>query len=187
MLFPWISGNSPLLPLTLFAIAGALWGLWMRRFSRVTNWIWPLMLIAVLGILCHYGIHALFTYPLGRSDATRLLAAPMTGGTAKLMGYYNLRPLLSLFCLCVHLGLLGFACIVLSWMKEKWAGRLFILGRHSLEIYILHLSLLAILVESFGLRPLKTAWQGNIVILAVILICLLWCFLREKRKYPAAL
>jgi predicted acyltransferase len=180
--FPLISGDSPLLPLTLFALAGALWGLWMHRSQRTTNAVGVLAL-AVAGWMLHrYGLNALFTYPLGRSDATRLLAAPLTGGAAKVVGYYNLRPLLSLFCFCVHIGLLGIACLTLSRVKEVWAARLFTLGRHSLEIYVLHLTLLALLVVRFGLHPLTAAWQGNAVILTVIFLCLVWCFWRDRWK-----
>jgi len=178
--FPWVSGDSPILPLSLFAAAGTLWGLWSLRKPVSIYLLAAPALVFVIWAVNHYGWLTLFTYPVGRSDATRVLAAPITGGLAKVVGYYNLRPLLSLFCLCAHLAALGIACLAFSRLKETWAGRLFILGRHSLEIYILHLSLLAILVVTLGLQPLKTPWQGNAVILGVICICLFWCFMREK-------
>lgn len=179
--FPFISGNSPFFPLWLFAVAGTWWGFAMRRFSRIIPWIGLSALAVAVWAISRYGWEPLFTHPMGRSDATRVLAAPFIGGgTVKRVAYYNLRPLLSLLCLSLHIGVLWLASAVLSRVKEARTRGFLILGRHSLEVYVLHLFLLALLVVSFGLRPLKTAWQGNLVLIGVVAICFGWAFLREK-------
>ncbi len=182
--FPWIVGNSPLFPLCLFTIAGTLWGLAMRRFPKI---FFSLGLAAFVGALyagIHYGWIPIFTIPLGRSDATRTLAHTFMGSPEKTVGYYNLRPLLALFCFCVHIGILGVATAILSPLKERASTFLIALGRHSLGAYILHLSLLAILVVSFGLHPLKTSTQGTGVLACVILICWIWAYLVESGILP---
>ena len=179
--FLLLSGNSPLFPLLLFATAGTLWGLAMQRSHRLVIWIALPALLVAIAMIRHYGWETLFTYPVGRSDATRILAKPITGGLEKSVAYYNLRPLLALLCLCVHLTCLG-ALQILSGMKDSVSRRLFVLGRHALEVYVLHLFLLAMLVVSFGLHPLKTAWQGNAVLFGVVLVCLVWVNWRETHK-----
>lgn len=179
--FPFISGNSPLFPLWLFAAAGTLWGFAMRRSPRIIPWIGFSAMAFAVWAISRYGWEPLFTHPLGRSDATRVLAAPFFGGgNVKRVAYYNIRPLLSLLCLSLHLGVLWLTLAVLSRVKEARTRGFLILGRHSLEVYVLHLFLLAMLVVSFGLRPLKTAWQGNAVLMGVAVICFGWAFLREK-------
>ncbi len=178
--FYLVSGNSPFFPLWLFAAAGALWGLAAQRLGRRIVWIGIATAIIAIALVHRYGVESLFAYPVGRSDAARILAAPLTGGSEKSVAYYNLRPLLSLFCLCVHLSAAGFATLILSGLKDIWASRIFSLGRKALEVYVLHLFLLAMLVVNFGLHPLKTAWQGDLVLAGVVLICLIWSILRQK-------
>jgi uncharacterized membrane protein len=179
------TGNAPFLPLWLFALAGALWSLLQRRFPRPVFWT-GLAAAALAAWLIHrFGLHPLFTKPFGRSEAGRLLAPPLfIPGGERHVGYYNLRPLLALTCLGFHLGALSLLGI-LNNARGKVRARLsplFILGRHSLEVYILHLSLLAVLVLVFGIRPLKTAASGSFVLFGVIATCLVIVFLLEKRK-----
>ncbi len=179
--FPWIVGNSPLFPLCLFTLAGALWGLTLRRFPRAIFWLAFPALFGATYAIAHYGWEPLFSMPLGRSDATRTFAPAILGGPEKTVGYYNLRPLFSLICLGIHIGILGVASLALSGLKEGLAKFLFALGRHSLGAYILHLSLLALLVVSYGFRPLKTSGQGITVLTIVALICWIWSYLMETR------
>ncbi len=173
-----VSGNSPLFPLLLFAAAGALWGLCSRRFPRAVFWIAPPALLLGAWLVFRHGWEPLFTKPLGRSDATRVLAPPILGGTEKSVPYYNLRPLLSLTCLCFHLSALGLVRFI--HIGENWAHRGFALGRRALEAYVLHLFILAMLVVTLGMRPLRAAWQGNAVLAGVAAICWGWAWRRER-------
>jgi len=179
--FLLISGNSPLFPLLLFAAAGTLWGLVTKRLPHFAIWIGLPSSIIAIWLIRHYGWENLFTYPLGRSDATRVLTKPLFGGIEKSVPYYNLRPLLALFCLCVHLSCLG-VLQILNHLKDSWSRQLFLLGRNALEVYILHLFLLAMLVVSFGLHPLKAVGQGDAVMIGIILICVAWSNWRENHR-----
>lgn len=182
--FLLLSGNSPVFPLLLFAMAGALWGLGRHRFPKVFPWLGVIALCLGVGLVYHHGIEALFTKPLGRSDATRILAAPFYGTGSKMIPYYNLKPILALACLALHLGIFTLVETGLKRMrlKESFAPRFFALGRHSLENYILHLFLLGLLVVTMGPRPLSAAWQGNAALLGIIAVCQAWSFFRERRK-----
>jgi hypothetical protein len=180
--FPLNAGNAPFLPLWLFALAGALWGVMNRRAPKALFWIGLAALPLAVLLLSRYGLDALFTKPFGRSDAGRVLAAPLTGGMERHAGYYNLRPVLALLCLCLHLGPLSLLGLLarLGPAAARRLSALFTLGRHSLEVYILHLSLLAILVISLGIRPLKTAAQGHLTLLGVLLVSAIWCLWRDR-------
>jgi hypothetical protein len=176
--FLWVSGNSPLFPLLLFAMAGALWGLALRRFPRALPWLGLPALVLATWMIHRYGWETLFTRPFGRSDATRVLSPPLTGGTAVSVPYYNLRPVLALMCLSLHLAALGLTKVLR--IGEIWASRLFALGRHALQAYMLHLFLLALIVVRFGLHPLHSAAMGNAVLIGVAAICWGWSLLRER-------
>lgn len=196
-------GNSPFLPLWLFALAGALaqtagWG--VKRAAppdgdttddtggaaRVN--VTALAVTAVVGLvgagvaawlITRYGFDALFTKPLGRSDATRIVPAPVYGGEPLEIGYYNLRPRLALACLGLHVAALAllraatFAADRVTW--------LFAIGRHALGAYIAHLAVLAALVVTLGERqPLKNPWSGTVAWLGLILFCQVLALLRER-------
>ncbi len=176
--FLWVSGDSPWFPLLLFTLAGALWGLAAQRAPRIVTWLILPGLAAALYLPYRYGWEPLFTAPLGRSDAARLLAPPLFGRGAPLhVGYYNLRPLLALQCLGAHVATLGLG----RWVRlpEAWCRRFFALGRHALGAYILHLFLLALIVVRFGMQPLHTAWLGDTVLLGVAATCWAWALARE--------
>jgi hypothetical protein len=171
-------GNSPLFPLWPLAAAGTLWGLALMRFPRGAPWLAIPFLLAAAWMAHRHGIDELFTKPLGRSDAGRMLAAPLAGGAGKFVPYYSLRPELSLFCLFLHASALG-ATSLLRRFPEFWARVLFVLGRHALEAYVIHLFFLAMLVVGLGLRPLHAAWHGDAVLIGVALLCWTWAAARE--------
>lgn len=212
-------GNSPFLPLWLFALAGALWGVLGKIATPPgvshraplatparTVLVIPLGLMGLaagtvaVALIAHYGLDTLFTRPLGRSDASRLVPAPFYGGSPLNIGYYNLRPVLALACLGVHIAALALFGAAQSGLRRRAAARLrsrpalagagakatrylFALGRHALVVYILHLALLASLVVFAGARqPLKAGWQGTAVLLAVILVCETVAILRGRNK-----
>jgi hypothetical protein len=177
-IFALTAGNSPFLPLWLFAIAGALCGLFPRKalagISVVT-------VILSAWIAYRNGLHELFTKPFGRSDAARVLPAPITGGDPLSMNYYNLRPTLALFCASIHVAALSVAGPLLQQLRETVARIAFALGRHALGAYILHLALLAVIVVLGGPRPLGAPWQGTLVFFGVLVICWIWAMYRERQ------
>ncbi|MCD6025377.1 MAG: hypothetical protein K0Q91_2293 [Fibrobacteria bacterium] len=178
------TGNAPFLPLWLFTIAGALWSLARRRFPRPVFWLGLGGAGVVAFLVARFGLDPLFTKPFGRSDAGRLLAPPLfLQGEARRVGYYNLRPVLALCCLGAHLAALSLLGL-LDNVRGKTSARLsalFLLGRHSLEVYVLHLSLLAVLVVTLGIRPLTSGGQGTGTLLVLVAISWIWCLWREKR------
>jgi hypothetical protein len=190
-MFPVNLGNAPFLPLWLFAMAGALWGSTFgsaptgrAAHGPPVRWLIPTIgvlagLIAIW-LIARYGIDALFTKPLGRSDAGRLTAAPIHGGEPLQVAYYNLRPILALACLSLQIAMLTLFGTILKSIKEGAATVVFALGRHALGAYILHLALLAVLVVLGGRQPLSAGWQGVFVWIAVATICLIWAIFREK-------
>lgn len=190
--FPLTAGNAPFLPLWLFTLAGVLWGLLRRGGERVgTPLIHALGLAGAavaVWLLARHGLDPLFTKPFGRSDAARELAAPLFGegafGGAKRLGYYNLRPVLGVFCLGVHLALLSLATRLdkAGAVVARGLAPLVAPGRRSLEVYVLHLALLALFVVALGVRPLKTGLAGTCVLAAVIAVAWVWALFRERRR-----
>jgi peptidoglycan/LPS O-acetylase OafA/YrhL len=184
--FWFTSGNSPMLPLLLFALMGAL----SSELGKIpSRYRYPLRYLAfAVGFMgstwlfYRFGADALFSKPFGRSDATRWLVTQTAGmPVTKAIGYYNLRPVLSLLVACLILATYSF----LSWAEfllrpvSKW---LLILGRHSLGVYILHLSLLALAVLRWGMKPFPAAWIGAGVYVMLVLICEFYALWRERAK-----
>jgi hypothetical protein len=184
-------GNSPYLPLWLFALAGALWGTALRSGSGAVPARGRRVLQGIVGVagtlfgvwmIARHGLDTLFTKPFGRSDAGRWMAVPLTGGEPVHLAYYNLRPVLATVCLGLHLAALTILRELLAKLPERVAGRVFALGRHALGAYILHLALLAVLVVTAGRRPLTTGWQGGVVLAGIAVICVIWAIWRENRR-----
>jgi hypothetical protein len=195
--FPLNIGNSPFLPLWLFALAGALWATIPRAEPAGKGQGMPLPygvlgtglgvaagLIAVW-LIARHGVDALFTNPLGRSNAGRLTPAPVYGGAALHVGYYNLRPVLAAACLGLQLGALVLLSFLLKPMREGGARILFALGRHALGAYILHLALLAVLVVIGGRQPLREGWQGTVVWIVLVVSCMFFALWRNKQDLNA--
>lgn len=189
--FAFNSGNSPFFPLLLFALAGALYasaGLKWKAMRDVSSWL-PylvsyLLLASCAGIaawlISRYGLEALFSKPLGRSDATRLFHVTREGLTKTVaVGYYNLRPLLSLAVLGLLISLHQLLRLAQAGLRP-FAPWLLAMGRHSLGVYILHLSLLAAAVLLGGKHPFPTAWTGIAVYCGLLLICEAYALARER-------
>lgn len=177
------AGNSPLLPLSLFACLGALGALALAGGNRAVRLgLVAAALIAVELIIRKHGFTEVFSKPLGRFETVRTIATMK--GEARIekdIPYYNLRPIL--VPMIAGLTVLLYSVLALARpVLDRFAGHLLSLGRRSLDVYILHLTLLAILVVLGGKRPLKAAWQGDAVILGVIAICWLWVTARDR--YP---
>lgn len=197
-LHPVNIGNSPFLPLWLFAIVGALWGTLATNdrddggsppvppsrpvlsAGTLQTAVGLLLAALAIGLIAHFGAGELFTKPLGRSDAGRLVPASLLGADAVHVGYYNLRPLLALCCLGLQLGALVLLRKTLARLPERAAAITFTLGRRALEVYVLHLALLAMLVVTRGRHPLTEGWQGTATWVFLVVACMIYGLLRNK-------
>jgi uncharacterized membrane protein len=183
------AGNSPLLPMLLFAYLGALGTLALKspyRWLRGTLVACAVMVLAF--IMYRHAFPEVFSKPLGRYETARVV---VTGtGAARVersIPYYNLRPIL--VPVITSLTILFYAILAaMAPLLNRTARYIFPLGRHSLDVYILHLALLALLVLKGGLRPLHTSMSGNLVLLGVVGICYVWAFGRDwirDRKFTS--
>ncbi len=177
------AGNSPLLPLFLFACLGALGALSLEYGGRAARAWMAAGAVLVLALILHRHAFAdVFSKPLGRYETVRIVVSEYRSRRVeRSIPYYNLRPIL--VPMIASLTVLVYAALaVIRPVLDRFARRLLPMGRRSLDVYILHLSLLAILVESGGKRPLTQAWMGDAVILAEIAICYAWVTARDR--YP---
>ncbi len=178
------AGNSPFLPLLIFACLGALGVLALESRKR---WVQPLVLIVALALLgairYRYSFTEIFSNPLGRFETARtFVTGPNEARTVKSIPYYNLRPILIPVIASIIVVIYG-GLANLNSAGERFSKYFFPMGRFSLDIYILHLSLLAsLVVVSGGLRPLQKTWQGDAVILGLFLICQGWAMGRDYFK-----
>jgi fucose 4-O-acetylase-like acetyltransferase len=134
----------------------------------------------------------LFTKPVGRYETARVfLLGEGAARAEKSIPYYNLRLILSPAIL--SLAVLAYAAFAaarpLLDRIATWGLRM---GRRSLDVYILHLAILAIFVTVGGKRPLKLAWQGDAVFLGVLAVCYGWVSgrdvlaARKRARLPVA-
>jgi uncharacterized membrane protein len=175
------AGNSPLLPLLVFALLGA----WLSPLLRARPLMGALLagaaMVTLVLLFSRYSFGAVFSKPLGRYETARVFfTGPPQARVEKSIPYYNLRPLLVPVVLSVIL-LLQTGLSLLRPALDRAGKALFPIGRHSLDAYILHLSVLALIVVSSGgaRRPLAKAWQGDAVVLAAISACYAWSLGRE--------
>ena len=177
------AGNSPWLPLVLFAFMGSLGALAVSSRAAWVRPAWVAAAVVALGLLLYFhSFHDLFSKPLGRYETVRTMASgPPEARIEKAIPYYNLRPILvpAIVALIV---LIYAALAALRPVLAPAARLLFPMGRHSLDVYILHLALLAVLVLRGGKRPLTSAWQGDVTLASVILACYVWASGREWLK-----
>ena len=201
LLFMLNSGNSPLLPLLLFTCLGALGSLALLSSSK---WLKPaLVIFAVVTlsvILSHFSFTEIFSKPVGRYDSARSIVKIVNGQRIDhIIPYYNLRPILVpviasltilIFALFKSIFWLGnFLTKSLKTPKGlpyKGLGTIknfaFLIGRYSLDVYILHLSLLALLILKWGMRPLHNAWQGDGTYIVILFLCYAWVWNRERMR-----
>ncbi len=174
------AGNSPLLPLLPFAALGAL-GVCALESRR--KWMHLLLATVAAGTLLSltlkFGFAEIFNYPLGRYDTVRAIVSG-TGAlrVEKTIPYYNLRPLLVPMIASIIVLVYGLLSLLRPWLDGA-ARFLLPLGRHSLDAYIVHLSILALFVLKGGKRPLVQTWQGDSVFIFVIFVTYLWTLWRD--------
>jgi peptidoglycan/LPS O-acetylase OafA/YrhL len=182
------AGNSPLLPLSLFGLCGALAALSAHLRPRLVK---PMLLaaavLAMAFLLSRHSFGEIFSKPLGRYETVRTFLMEGAAGSAgaesparmsKTIPYYNLR--LILFPAILSLAVMLYAVLALVRpLLDRAARWLLRIGRRSLDVYILHLAILAIFVVAGGKRPLKETWQGDAVFLGVLAICYLWAWGRD--------
>lgn len=200
--FPWNAGNSPYFPLLLFCGLGLLYGGIGRLLGHLaaTRLLLGRGLLFVLGLslflLCLFraeGLKPLFSKPLGRSDASRYLdresrraetlpqAVVQPGEKPqKRIAYYGIRPLLAV----AIMGLAAASHALLSLLSPflQRAAPLFALGRHSLPVYLFHLMVLALVVVAAGRKPFGAAWQGDAMVLFLVIMSHFLALGLERRR-----
>ena len=97
--------------------------------------------------------------------------------------YYNYTatsiPLLMSLCTGVYLFFRALGPITEK-LSPLWA-----VGRKSLDVYILHLILIALCTVIFGsVRPFETPMQVNTACGVIVLICYGYSLFRERKKRP---
>lgn len=180
------AGNSPLLPLSIFAFLGAALGPLLRARPRLAAALGLLSGVTLVLLIRRHGLESLFSEPLGRYETARVFGSgPPQARVMKSIPYYNLRPLLAVVVLaCILFLQTALAPLRPGLQRIKI---LFAVGRHSLAAYILHLSFLASIVVLSGRarRPLSKTWQGDAVFLGALAACYIWAlgreFLRARR------
>lgn len=181
--FALSAGNSPLLPLSLFGYVGALGAMLLRLRGRGAALLAAVAVAAAAAVLAYlvsrYGFVGIFTKPIGRYETARVfLSGPEGARVEKSIPYYNLRAILSPVILASTV--LLYALLAASRpLLDRASGPLLRLGRRSLDVYVLHLAVLAALVAAGGKRPLKEAWQGDAVYLGVLALCYAWVWGRD--------
>jgi len=173
------AGNSPLLPLFPLACLGALGVLALERGRPARIGIAALAIVIFVTLSLHYGFAAVFSAPLGRYETVRLLEWMDHGRMLRMeIPYYNLRPVL--VPMIASMAVLLYASLSLARPALERGQRFFLaMGRRSLDVYILHLAILAVFVVTGGKRPLHKTWQGDAVVLGTIAVCWLWVLGRD--------
>jgi uncharacterized membrane protein len=194
------AGNSPMLPLFLFTCLGALGTLALESRNRLIRPALVTCAVLALGLIfSRHPFVETFSKPLGRFETVRIVVSGTSEARIeKSIPYYNLRPILvpviASMTVLVYAALAALASAASSAsLRPAWdkaARFLFPMGRHSLDVYILHLSLLAVLIyETRLMRPLTKTWQGDAVLAGVIAVSHLWAMGRDffrfgKRRDP---
>lgn len=182
-LFVLNAGNSPLLPLALFGLLGALVTAGLHARPRVVKPLLPVLaVLALVLLLRQHPFQELFTKPVGRYETARVfLVGAGESLREKSIPYYNLRLILAPAIL--SLAVLAYAFFSLARpLLDKVATPAFRMGRRSLDVYILHLACLSAFVVAGGKRPLRETWQGDAVVIGVMVLCYLWVWGRDWRQ-----
>jgi uncharacterized membrane protein len=180
MIFGLNAGNSPLLPLFPLACLGALGVLVLQAGRPARLVVAAAAGVIGAGLVAHYGFSAIFSTPLGRYETARILEWMEHGRMQrKEIPYYNLRPIL--VPMIASMTVLIYTVFSLLRPALERGQRIFLaMGRRSLDVYILHLAILAVFVEAGnGRRPLQKTWQGDAVVLGAIAASWLWVLGRD--------
>jgi uncharacterized membrane protein len=168
------AGNSPLLPLLPLACLGSLGALALRRGRAARYGLLAAAAAGTAFLLARHGFAEIFSEPLGRYSTVRVQQWMQHGRMARReIPYYNLRPILVAMVACLTVLLYAALSLARPWL-ERGQRAFLAMGRRSLGVYILHLSVLAAFVVGGGKRPLQKAWEGDAVILGVIALC--WAY-----------
>jgi uncharacterized membrane protein len=178
-IFALNTGNSPLLPLLPLACLGALGALALERGRFVRFGLAALAAAGLAYLLSRHGFEAIFSHPVGRYSTVRIQQWMDHGNLVRReIPYYNLRPILVPMIACLAILLYAALSLARPWL-ERGQRILLAMGRRSLGVYILHLSVLAIFVVGGGKRPLQKTWQGDAVAAGVIALCWAWSLGRD--------
>ena len=188
------AGNGALLPFTVltgFGIIAAHILLDHRRKAQ-------LGLLAILAAgaaltLHQHGFTAAFSKPLGRhsfpmdfwiaNDGFSQIYKILTGQRLEAYEarYYTFRPVLIPILMAMIAGIYTLARLlgpVTHRLNPLW-----LVGRHSLSVYVLHLILLAVPVIVIGKnKPWSEPWQANLTFGVVLALCYAYAALKTNRR-----
>ena len=194
------AGNGPFLPHVLLSVFGLIAGGVLMSVQRNTK-------IIFLGTMASFLVISLFSMdfmdffdyptplsePYGRRDyaATYQSAGSngleqiwtmIQGGTLKpsVKEYYNYTatsvPILMAMCTSIYV-FFRFLGPLTAKLAPLW-----VVGRHSLGVYILHLILIALTTVIFGaMRPFENSMEIHCCFFVILLICYGYSFIKERK------
>lgn len=186
--------NAPMLPNAAVTGLGLVAGLALLRGDRrVLGALATLALAGGALLLSRYTPAELLDTPFGRTEhdisyrgGSHGLANTwaMITGTAELddTTYFNPTVAAQPFVL----GMIAATWILLRLLRpllERVHRWLFLVGRHSLQVYVFHLALVGLPTVIQGrAKPWRQTWTGNLWAVAVILLCYLFAWLWQRRQ-----
>ena len=187
-------GNGPIFSHILLSSFGVVCAYILLDGTKVIKSIFLLIMVGcIVFSLNQESFMMLFDYPFGRQDYQVMYQQAgngpeqiwklITGGELieKEKEYYNYRPGLApmLMALCTGIYLI-FKLLgpITQKLKHVW-----LVGKHSLGVYILHLILIALTTVIFGSqKPFETKWEVNTSFVIITLLCYGYAFYKKRRS-----
>ena len=194
------AGNGPFLPHVLLSVFGLIAGGVLISEHRKTKLLFlgtmtafAVVSLLVMDFMDYFDYPTPLSEPYGRRDyaATYQSAGSngleqiwtmIQGGSLKasVKEYYNYTatsvPLLMAMCTAIYVIFRAMGALTAK-LSPLW-----IVGRHSLGVYILHLILIALTTVVFGsMRPFDNSIEIHACFFVVLLICYGYSFVKEKK------
>ena len=194
------AGNGPFLPHVLLSVFGLIAGGVLMSTQRKTKIIFvaSMTIFAVVSLysmdfMSYFDYPTPLSEPYGRRDyaATYQSAGSngidqiwtlIQGGELKpsVKEYYNYTatsvPILMALCTAIYIFFRSLGSLT-SKLSPLW-----VVGRHSLGVYILHLIIIALTTVIFGaMRPFENSVEIHICFFIVLLICYGYSFIKERK------
>jgi hypothetical protein len=187
------AGNGALMPYAVLTGFGFIAACVLLDRGRVAKGL----LLATVGIagalsVWHYGFMPIFDHPIGRVSTPAVYQVAGSGPEqvwkllthqplkADATSYYNFRPALIPLLMALCAGIYTLARLPGKEMERL--RPLWLVGRQSLGVYLLHLILIAITVVAVGKnRALNEPWLVTTGFCVILGACYLYAFMKERR------